>query len=173
MRSVDIRPNSVISGQVHISAFDPFAALEGDGGHNSSQESSKFAEADAVIEDDEDSIAAAKRAAMNVAEHEDWDDEDNENEKSRVALFIIDPQVDFFCNGTCSVPNADDDADMIAEFTHQNIRTIDEHVTLDSHHRMHIAHAIFGRRHGESPPLYATITYHDWNRAYGSPEITT
>lgn len=164
-RSVIIRPGSVISGQMHISAFDPFAALEPETGaiYPAKKSSKFFADEEAVIEDDEDAIAAARRASMAVAEHEDWDDEDAAAEKSRVALFIVDPQVDFHSSGTCPVPNADDDADMIAEFIMQNIRVIDEiYVTLDSHHRMHIAHAIFWQdADGHSPPLYTTITHHD------------
>ena len=126
-RSVVIRPGSVISGQMHISAFDPFAALEPETGaiYPAKKSSKFFADEKAVIEDDEDAINAARRASMAVAEHEDWDDEDASAEKSRVALFIIDPQVDFHSSGTCPVPNADDDADMIAEFIMQNIRVID------------------------------------------------
>jgi cytoskeletal protein CcmA (bactofilin family)/nicotinamidase-related amidase len=164
-RSVDIKPRSVISGQLHISAFDPFAALDAETGQIiPTKKSSKFfgEEEGAIIEDDEDAIAAAIKAEQMVADHEDWED-DEETPPSRVSLFIIDPQTDFHSSGTCPVPNADEDAEMIAEFIMQNIRIIDEiYVTLDSHHRMHIAHAIFWENEaGEQPPLYTVIVAAD------------
>ena len=149
-RSMDVKPHSRISGQIHVSAFDPFAALEPETGKiEPTKKSSKFfaTDLDAKIEDDEDAIAYMKRVSMAVAEHEDWSDDNDgagKKVKPRIALFIVDPQVDFHSTGTCPVTGADEDAEIISEFILQNMRKIEEiYVTLDSHHRMHIAHSIF------------------------------
>ena len=175
-RSIDVKPNGRISGQMHISAFDPFAALEPETGKiEPTKKSSKFfaTDVDATIEDDEDAIAYYKRRSMAVADHEDWsdDDEGGKKPKPRVALFIIDPQVDFHSTGTCPIPGADEDAEIISEFILQNMRKIEEiYVTLDSHHRMHIAHSIFWENNaGERPPLYTVIRLRDLEEGVWTP----
>ena len=71
---------------------------------------------------------------MAVADHEDWSDDDDgtgKKVKPRVALFIIDPQVDFHSTGACPITGADEDAEIISEFILQNMRKIEEiYVTL-------------------------------------------
>lgn len=61
------------------------------------------------------------------------------------ALLIIDPQIDF-CDpaGALSVAGADADMARLAQMiTRLGSRIDDIHVTLDSHHSVHIAHPIF------------------------------
>lgn len=65
--------------------------------------------------------------------------------KQTVTLMIIDPQVDF-CSPTGSlyVTGAENDSARLAKMIEKNIGDIDDiHVTLDSHHLVHIAHPIF------------------------------
>ena len=60
-------------------------------------------------------------------------------------LFIIDPQVDF-CdpNGSLYVGGADKDITRMSKMIKNNVNAIDDiHLTLDSHHRVHIAHPIW------------------------------
>ena len=79
-RSMNIKPHSRINGQMHVSAFDPFAALEPETGKIvPTKKSSKFfaTDVDAKIEDDEDALAYMKRVSMAVADHEDWSDDDD------------------------------------------------------------------------------------------------
>lgn len=64
---------------------------------------------------------------------------------SQATLFIIDPQVDF-CDpkGSLYVTNAEKDITRISQMIKKNVDAIDDiHVTLDSHHRVHIAHPIW------------------------------
>jgi hypothetical protein len=59
-------------------------------------------------------------------------------------LLIVDPQIDFHPGGSLAVAGSDEDSGRIAEMVHSNIKDIDHiFVTLDSHHRNHIAHGIF------------------------------
>ena len=63
----------------------------------------------------------------------------------RTALLIIDPQIDF-CDpaGALAVAGADGDMARLAQMVMRLGSRIDEiHVTLDSHHPVHIAHPIF------------------------------
>lgn len=87
-----------------------------------------------------------------------------DTERKKVILFIIDPQVDFHDGGSCAVPGAAEDAERIAEMISQNISLIDEIiVTLDTHHRVHIAHPIFWvNAAGESPSPYSAISLTDF-----------
>lgn len=60
-------------------------------------------------------------------------------------LLLIDPQIDF-CHkeGALYVPNAENDCKRIARFIREKKHDIDEiFVTLDSHHKKHIAHGAF------------------------------
>lgn len=85
-------------------------------------------------------------------------DDKKKNKKS--TLLLLDPQVDFHFGGTCAIQGADQDSEKIAELIKDNIDKIDEiFVTLDSHHRLHIAHSYFWINNaGESPPPYTEIT---------------
>ncbi|MFN7927328.1 MAG: isochorismatase family protein [Blastocatellia bacterium] len=83
----------------------------------------------------------------------------------RVELLIIDPQIDFCdpCVGALYVPQAEQDMQRLAAL----IRRLKEriaaiHVTLDSHHFIHIAHPIFWHNaQGEHPPPFTQITLAD------------
>jgi nicotinamidase/pyrazinamidase len=78
-------------------------------------------------------------------------------------LFIIDPQNDFHPGGTLGVPGANEDSARIADFIRNNIDAIDEiYVSLDSHHRIHIAHGVFWKNNaGEHPPPFTLIQSED------------
>lgn len=78
-------------------------------------------------------------------------------------LLVIDPQVDFHPGGTLAIPTADDDSERLASFLMKNLDNIDEiWITLDSHHRMHIAHGVFWiNEKGEHPSPFSVVTYND------------
>lgn len=66
------------------------------------------------------------------------------HQDSKTYLLIIDPQVDFHEGGSLAVGGATADTQRIAAMIRQNIAKIDEiYVTLDTHNKMHIAHASF------------------------------
>ena len=81
----------------------------------------------------------------------------------RTVLLIVDPQVDFHAKGSIGIPGSDEDAKRIASFITDNKAEIDEiYVSMDAHHRMHIAHGAFWMdRVGRSPPPYTTILNKD------------
>lgn len=80
----------------------------------------------------------------------------------RIELLIIDPQIDFCApdNGALYVPNADHDMRRLANMIRRLKDKIDAiHVTLDSHHFIHIAHPIFWQdAHGKHPQSFTRIT---------------
>ena len=86
-------------------------------------------------------------------------------------LFIIDPQNDFHPGGTLGVPGANEDSARIADFIRTNIDAIDEiYVSLDSHHRIHIAHGVFWKNNsGEHPPPFTLIHSKDVATGRWSP----
>ncbi len=80
----------------------------------------------------------------------------------RVELLIIDPQIDF-CDpdkGALYVPNAEHDMRRLAQMIRRLKDKIDDiHITLDSHHFIHIAHPIFWKdSHGNHPQPFTRIT---------------
>jgi nicotinamidase/pyrazinamidase len=79
----------------------------------------------------------------------------------KFTLLIIDPQIDF-CDpaGALYVPNAEHDMRRLAEFIRKQKALIETiHVTLDSHHLVHIAHPIFWQDSaGKNPSPFSTIT---------------
>ncbi len=90
------------------------------------------------------------------------------------AMLIVDMQNDFVCtNGTLSVPGAEEDAKRTSDFIKKNARNI-YHIsaTLDSHHPIHIANAIFWKdANGNHPSPFTTITAQDikdgkWQTAF-------
>ncbi len=85
------------------------------------------------------------------------------NRKNSNILFIIDPQNDFHPGGTLGVPGANEDSARIAAFITANHQKIDEiYVSLDSHHRIHIAHSVFWTNpHGEHPAPFTLIRHED------------
>mmetsp|Transcript_16528 Transcript_16528/g.21869 ORF Transcript_16528/g.21869 Transcript_16528/m.21869 type:complete len:280 (-) Transcript_16528:276-1115(-) len=84
-------------------------------------------------------------------------------EGEKTALLIIDPQVDFHEGGSLAVAGATDDSTRLADLINSRGDQIDQiYVTLDSHHRLHIAHAVFWKNaYGESPPPFTIITNED------------
>lgn len=93
----------------------------------------------------------------------------------KVHLIIIDGQVDF-CDpkiGKLYVPGADDDmrrlADMIKRLNKKDALE-DIHITMDSHHLVHIAHPIFWKNgKGEHPQPFTTITKKDVEQGTWTP----
>ncbi|CAM9434518.1 unnamed protein product [Discosporangium mesarthrocarpum] len=81
----------------------------------------------------------------------------------RTALLIIDPQNDFHPGGSLAVSGSDADAERIAAVIDDHAEDIAEiFVTLDSHHRMDIAHPKFWKgADGSSPPPFTLITQED------------
>ena len=78
-------------------------------------------------------------------------------------LFIIDPQIDFHPGGSLGVPGAHEDSAKIAAFIRDNADKIDQIiVSLDSHHRIHIAHGVFWRNaSGQHPAPFTLIRHAD------------
>lgn len=86
---------------------------------------------------------------------------DRMSKNGKNVLIIIDPQVDFHPGGSLGIEGANEDSQRIADMIKKNIHSLDEiYVTLDSHHRNHIAHAIFWEnKNGERPEPFSEITY--------------
>ncbi|CAM9260268.1 unnamed protein product, partial [Choristocarpus tenellus] len=82
---------------------------------------------------------------------------------SGTALLIVDPQNDFHPGGSLAIPGADTDAERIASLITQHGGNIDEiFVTLDSHHKMDIAHPKFWKNsEGFAPSPFTLITTED------------
>ena len=85
------------------------------------------------------------------------------DENATNILFIIDPQNDFHPGGALGVPGAHEDSQRIADFIRNNLQAIDEiYVSLDSHHRIHIAHGVFWKNSaGEHPSPFTLIHSED------------
>ena len=79
------------------------------------------------------------------------------------ALFIIDPQVDFHEGGSLGVDGATKDSKRIAALIRKHVHKIDHiFVSLDTHHRIHIAHGAFWKnKNGESPAPFTEIRHAD------------
>jgi len=77
------------------------------------------------------------------------------------ALFIIDPQNDFHEGGSLAVAGATDDSKRIAELIERHPFEIDHiFVSLDAHHRVHIAHGAFWVDADGNPPAPFTQISH-------------
>ena len=77
----------------------------------------------------------------------------------KIHLVVIDPQVDF-CDpkGNLSVKGADKDMERLATMVKRMGKKLDDiHVTLDSHHPVHIAHPMFWKNSAGSHPAPFTI----------------
>lgn len=79
---------------------------------------------------------------------------------NKLVLLIIDPQNDFHPGGSLGVPGAIEDSQRTADFIEKHINDIDEiYVSLDTHHKLHIAHGPFWKNaEGESPAPFTQIT---------------
>lgn len=78
-------------------------------------------------------------------------------------MLIIDPQVDFHPGGSLAVCSANEDSNRIANFIDSHREEIHQiNVTLDSHQRFHIAHALFWKdKDGKSPEPFTLIPSKD------------
>ncbi|KAL3777789.1 hypothetical protein ACHAWO_005816 [Cyclotella atomus] len=78
-------------------------------------------------------------------------------------LLLIDIQNDFHPGGSLAIPSANTDAERTASFIKRNALSIDRIVaTLDSHHKLHIAHPCFWKDvNGEHPPPFTLISSQD------------
>lgn len=79
-------------------------------------------------------------------------------------LVVIDPQIDFCSKqGSLFVNGATEDMERLALFVDRVGHKLDDiHVTLDSHHLVHIANPIFWKdSHGDHPNPFTIITYKD------------
>ncbi len=81
---------------------------------------------------------------------------------SKNILFIVDPQNDFHPGGSLAVPGSNEDSGRIAELIRSNADKIDEiYVSLDSHHRIHIAHSVFWTNDLDEHPNPFTLIKHE------------
>ena len=89
-----------------------------------------------------------------------------------VTLLIIDPQLDFHGGGSLAVPGADEDAARTATLIESNMEAIDQIViTLDTHHKLHIAHGAFWKNDsGESPPPFTLVSKLDVENGTWRPQ---
>src|SRR5437773_344219 len=83
----------------------------------------------------------------------------------KIHLVVIDPQYDFCdVNGSLYVTGADKDMERLANMVNKLRKKIDDiHVTLDSHHLVHIAHPIFWKDSSGNNPKPFTV--------FGSKEV--
>src|ERR671938_7344 len=93
----------------------------------------------------------------------------------RIELLIIDPQVDF-CDpqrGALYVPGAEEDMRRLAAMVRRLKDKLDDvHVTLDSHHFIHIAHPIFWKdSRGAHPPVFTRISRRDVEEGVWTPTV--
>ena len=83
-----------------------------------------------------------------------------------IQLLLIDPQMDF-CdpNGALYVPGAEEDIRRLSRMIDRHFGDIDDiHVTLDSHHYVHIAHPVFWvDSDGNHPDPFTVISVDDVN----------
>jgi nicotinamidase/pyrazinamidase len=85
----------------------------------------------------------------------------------KVHLVVIDPQVDFCTptkkGGKLYVGGAEDDIERLAKMVNRLGGRLDDiHITLDSHHQVHIAHPIFWKdSSGKHPDPFTLITAKD------------
>lgn len=80
-------------------------------------------------------------------------------------LLLVDCQKDFHPGGSLAIPTANEDADRIANLIRRHAGSIDRIVaTMDSHHKLHIAHPSFWESGGidnEHPAPFTIISTND------------
>ena len=94
---------------------------------------------------------------------------------NQIELLVIDPQVDF-CDpqrGSLYVPGAEHDMNRLAAMIRRLKDKLDDiHVTLDSHHLIHIAHPIFWKdTQGAHPPVFTAISWTDVEEGVWTPAV--
>lgn len=91
----------------------------------------------------------------------------------RVELLVIDPQVDFCdpARGALYVPGAEGDMARLAAMVRRLKNKLDDvHVTLDSHHFIHIAHPVFWKdSKGAHPQVFTRISRADVEQGVWTP----
>lgn len=95
----------------------------------------------------------------------------SDQKSNGVALLIIDPQNDFHPGGALAVTGANEDSTRIAELIENNLDKIGNiTVTLDTHHKMHIAHGAFWKdKEGNSPNPFTLISENDIKEGKWAP----
>jgi nicotinamidase-related amidase/cytoskeletal protein CcmA (bactofilin family) len=98
--------------------------------------------------------------------------------ESSTTFLIIDPQVDFHEGGSLAVEGATADSDRLSSFISKFKDDIDNvFISLDSHHRMHIAHGVFWTNEAGDIPFpfteisHASILAGEWFPRDSSPDI--
>lgn len=93
----------------------------------------------------------------------------------RIELLVIDPQVDFCdpARGALYVPGAEHDMARLAAMVRRLKGRLDDvHVTLDSHHFIHIAHPIFWKdSKGAHPPAFTSISRTEVEEGVWTPTV--
>jgi nicotinamidase-related amidase len=93
----------------------------------------------------------------------------------RIELLVIDPQVDFCdpARGALYVPGAEHDMARLAAMVRRLKGKLDDvHVTLDSHHFIHIAHPIFWKdSKGAHPPAFTSISRAEVEEGVWTPTV--
>ncbi len=183
-KSIETLPNSTIIGYLNI---DPFLVINKNDSSNKlnnvEPQSSNVQDKTIISSDDKNNQKLPSPRLIPTNESSNMptlisgDQPVNTNKitkpdiPQKVIVLILDPQVDFHFGGSMAVNGANEDSERIAEFIKDNIPKIDEiFVTLDSHHRMHIAHGIFWKNESnESPTADTIITLGDFDRGKWQP----
>lgn len=81
---------------------------------------------------------------------------------SKIGLLIIDPQNDFHPGGSLAVAGSNEDSQRIADLIRENLHIDEIFITLDSHHRLHIAHGVcWTNKEGKHPDPFTLINSRD------------
>lgn len=168
-KSLESSPAATIVGQLHVSPFldppyiDKYGNLSPKNTAADEEDDYDFGPDLAAKNNNKQGLAGASKQSSGSKDAPP---------PQRITLLIIDPQVDFTAGGACAVHGADEDFEAIADFITQNVDKIDEiFVTLDTHHRMHLCHAIFwtNSNTGASPPPGTVITAEDLQNGVWEP----
>lgn len=92
-------------------------------------------------------------------------------EPQKVYLLIIDPQVDFHPGGSLGIDGANGDSQRTADLIRDYKKLITHiYISLDSHHRTHIAHGICWQdENGNSPAPFTVISNDDIEKGVWKP----
>ena len=93
-----------------------------------------------------------------------------------VTLLLVDVQKDFHPGGSLAIPTADEDAERIARLIRTHPHKINKIIaTLDSHHKLHIAHPRFwtSPETNKNPSPFTIISHQDLLDGKWKPTVTT
>lgn len=96
--------------------------------------------------------------------------------KRTTTLLLVDVQKDFHHGGSLAIPSADADASRIAAMIRKHSSAIDRIVaTMDSHHKLHIAHPSFWLSSDSSkhPDPFTIITADDIRSGIWKPRLSS